>query len=40
MLERLGKRFPIDEYYERMVERFEELSATELRLKPGRHRVA
>ena len=35
MLGRLGASFPIDDYYDRMTERFEALSATELRLKPG-----
>jgi HAD superfamily hydrolase (TIGR01509 family) len=35
MLDALGQQFPIDDYYERMTERFVELSATELRLKPG-----
>jgi HAD superfamily hydrolase (TIGR01509 family) len=35
MLERLGERFPIDDYYARMTEQFMQLSATELRLKPG-----
>ena len=35
MLEQLGERFPVDEYYARMTDRFATLSATELRLKPG-----
>lgn len=35
MLERLGDRFPIDEYYRRVVMRFEELSETDLKVKPG-----
>lgn len=35
MLEKLGDQFPIDRYYRRMTQRFGELSATELRLKPG-----
>lgn len=35
MLQQLGERFPIDDYYTRMTDRFVELSATELRLKPG-----
>lgn len=35
MLQQLGAQFPIDEYYARMTDRFVELSATELRLKPG-----
>jgi HAD superfamily hydrolase (TIGR01509 family) len=35
MLARLGEAFPIDDYYARMTDRFVELSATELRLKPG-----
>ena len=35
MLQQLGEPFPIDEYYARMTDRFEALSATELRLKPG-----
>ena len=35
MLQQLGEQFPIDDYYARMTERFTELSATELRLKPG-----
>jgi HAD superfamily hydrolase (TIGR01509 family) len=35
MLDALGQQFPIDDYYARMTERFVELSATELRLKPG-----
>jgi len=35
MLGVLGEQFPIDDYYARMTERFVELSATELRLKPG-----
>jgi HAD superfamily hydrolase (TIGR01509 family) len=35
MLHQLGEPFPIDDYYNRMTDRFVELSATELRLKPG-----
>jgi len=35
MLQQLGEQFPIDDYYTRMTDRFVELSATELRLKPG-----
>ena len=35
MLLELGEPFPIDDYYARMTDRFVELSATELRLKPG-----
>jgi HAD superfamily hydrolase (TIGR01509 family) len=35
MLQRLGEPFPIDEYYTRMTDRFEVLSASDLRLKPG-----
>jgi HAD superfamily hydrolase (TIGR01509 family) len=35
LLERLGDQFPIDAYYDRMTDRFDELAATELRLKPG-----
>jgi HAD superfamily hydrolase (TIGR01509 family) len=35
MLRQLGEQFPIDEYYTQMTDRFAELSATELRLKPG-----
>jgi HAD superfamily hydrolase (TIGR01509 family) len=35
MLRELGERFPIDDYYARMSDRFVVLSATELRLKPG-----
>jgi HAD superfamily hydrolase (TIGR01509 family) len=35
MMQRLGEPFPIDDYYTLMTERFEALSATELRLKPG-----
>ncbi|MFI4936389.1 MAG: HAD family hydrolase [Caulobacterales bacterium] len=35
MLQKLGEQFPIDDYYTRMTDRFVELSATELRLKPG-----
>jgi HAD superfamily hydrolase (TIGR01509 family) len=35
MLGVLGEQFPIDDYYARMTDRFVELSATELRLKPG-----
>ena len=35
MLDVLGEQFPIDDYYARMTDRFAELSATELRLKPG-----
>jgi HAD superfamily hydrolase (TIGR01509 family) len=35
MLGVLGEAFPIDEYYARMTERFDALSATDLRLKPG-----
>jgi len=35
LLQQLGERFPIDDYYTSMTDRFEALSATELRLKPG-----
>jgi HAD superfamily hydrolase (TIGR01509 family) len=35
MLQQLGEQFPIDDYYNRMTDRFEALSATELKLKPG-----
>jgi HAD superfamily hydrolase (TIGR01509 family) len=35
MLGALGEGFPIDDYYARMTERFEALSAAELGLKPG-----
>jgi HAD superfamily hydrolase (TIGR01509 family) len=35
LLQQLGEPFPIDDYYTRMTDRFVELSATELRLKPG-----
>jgi HAD superfamily hydrolase (TIGR01509 family) len=35
MLDVLGEQFPIDDYHARMTQRFVELSATELRLKPG-----
>jgi len=35
MLDRLGAQFPIDDYYTRMTDRFGELSATDLNLKPG-----
>ena len=35
MLAVLGGQFPIDDYYARMTDRFVELSATDLRLKPG-----
>jgi HAD superfamily hydrolase (TIGR01509 family) len=35
LLRRLGAQFPVDDYYARMTDRFEVLSATELRLKPG-----
>jgi len=35
LLQQLGERFPIDDYYSRMTDRFAELSAAELRLKPG-----
>ncbi|MFC3078253.1 HAD family hydrolase [Phenylobacterium terrae] len=35
MLGALGEQFPIDDYYARMTDRFLELSATDLRLKPG-----
>lgn len=35
MLGVLGEQFPIDDYYAQMTGRFVELSATDLRLKPG-----
>src|SRR6185312_1486981 len=35
MLDRLGAQFPFDDYYTRMTDRFGELSATDLNLKPG-----
>lgn len=35
MLDMLGEQFPIDDFYARMTDRFVELSANELRLKPG-----
>jgi beta-phosphoglucomutase-like phosphatase (HAD superfamily) len=35
MLSVLGDQFAIDDYYARMTDRFVELSAAELRLKPG-----
>lgn len=35
LLDRLGERFPVDAYYDRMTDCFLALSATELRLKPG-----
>jgi HAD superfamily hydrolase (TIGR01509 family) len=35
MLQKLGAQFPIDDYYRQMTDRFVELSASELRLKPG-----
>jgi len=35
MLRELGAPFPIDDYYSRMTDRFVELAATNLRLKPG-----
>jgi HAD superfamily hydrolase (TIGR01509 family) len=35
MLATLGEGFPIDDYYDRMTERFEALAASELKLKPG-----
>jgi HAD superfamily hydrolase (TIGR01509 family) len=35
MLQNLGEDFPIDVYYSRMRDRFDELSASELKLKPG-----
>jgi HAD superfamily hydrolase (TIGR01509 family) len=35
MLAALGEGFPIDDYYERMTERFVALAASELKLKPG-----
>jgi HAD superfamily hydrolase (TIGR01509 family) len=35
MLQQLGDTFPIDDYYARTTARFVELSASELRLKPG-----
>lgn len=33
--ERMGADFPIDQYFARMIEHFELLAATQLRLKPG-----
>jgi len=35
MLAALGEGFPIDDYYDLMIERFEALAVSELQLKPG-----